>query len=276
MQVIKVFNNNVILVSTREHEEMIVMGRGLGFQKQPGDWIDEKAVEKIFILEEDDTTQKLADVYRELPPEGVSCLLAIIDYAEQNLQTKFHSPLYIALADHLAFAVERTKQNLPLKNPLAWEVRKLYKKEYNIGLQALSIIKSEMGIQLDEDEAASIALHLVNAQKNGNLMEQTMKITRIVQDILNIVRRHYVIEFDEDSIAYGRFVTHLQFFAQRVVTDVIQGTNDSFLYEQVQLNYPKAFDCTEKVKVYVNQTYHFDMGRDEQVYLTIHIQKLMS
>lgn len=60
-------------------------------------------------------------------------------------------------------------------------------------------------------------------------------------DILGIVRLFYGVVSDEDSVSYNRFVTHIQYFAQRVVNGVVQGKNDSFLYEQVKLNYPEAF-----------------------------------
>lgn len=59
-----------------------------------------------------------------------------------------------------------------------------------------------------------------------------------------------------------------------MVNGLVQGTNDSFLYEQVRLNYPEAFACSEKIKAYVEKTYDFPMSKDEQVYLTIHIQRL--
>lgn len=53
-------------------------------------------------------------------------------------------------------------------------------------------------------------------------------------DILGIVRLFYGNVVDEDSVSYNRFITHIQYFAQRVVNGVVQGKNDSFLYEQVK------------------------------------------
>ena len=93
-------------------------------------------------------------------------------------------------------------------------------------------------------------------------------------DILGIVRLFYSVVSDEDSVSYNRFVTHIQYFAQRVVNGVVQGKNDSFLYEQVKLNYPEAFFCSEKIKNYIESSHNFPMSRDEQVYITIHIQRL--
>lgn len=68
-------------------------------------------------------------------------------------------------------------------------------------------------------------------------------------DILGIVRLFYSVVSDEDSVSYNRFVTHIQYFAQRVVNGVVQGKNDSFLYEQVKLNYPEAFFALKKLRI---------------------------
>ncbi|WP_153056931.1 PRD domain-containing protein, partial [Streptococcus suis] len=67
---------------------------------------------------------------------------------------------------------------------------------------------------------------------------------------------------------------HIQYFAQRVANGVVEGVNDAFLYEQVMANYPDSFACTTKIRQHIAEVYHFEMSKDEQVYLTIHIQRL--
>lgn len=274
MKVMKVFNNNVVLVHDAQGQEVIVMGRGIGFQKKTSESLDETKIDKTFVL--DDQNASFSEIYRELPPEEVDLVLEIINLAERKLEQSFQSSLYITLADHLHFAIERQRAGIELTNPLAWEIRKFYKNEYRIGVEALELVREKIAIQLAQDEASSIALHIVNAQKQGQLIEQTMRIIKVVQDILNIVRLHFGIIFDEESISYNRFFTHLQYFAKRVNDGTQQGANDSFLYEQVYQNYPEAFECAKKIKQYVESTYDFSVGRDEEVYLSIHIQRLIS
>ncbi|SHF16386.1 PRD domain-containing protein [Atopostipes suicloacalis DSM 15692] len=97
-----------------------------------------------------------------------------------------------------------------------------------------------------------------------------------MHNILNVIRIYYGENFDEKSISYARFLTHIQYFAHRVVFGDQQGGTDSFLYEQIQASYPKAFECVNRIKHYVKATHHFEMREDEQVYLTIHIERIMS
>lgn len=206
--------------------------------------------------------------------EEIETVLAIIEHAQDVLETKFEIPLYISLADHLHYTFQRVKDNIVIQNPLAWEVRKIFPKEYQIARDALKIIFEKMSIPLPEDEVASIALHIINAQTNVPMKEETYQVCKIISDVLDIVRLYFGNIEDEDSASYNRFVTHVRYFAQRVVNGVIQGENDLFLYEQVQLNYPKAFACSEKIKHYIEKNNHFTMSADEQVYLTIHINRL--
>ena len=274
LKIDKVYNNNVVQASDENGKELIVMGRGLGFQKKAGDFLNPDQIEKTFVLQNESQMTDLGEIFGTLSPEELGIVNVIIHRAEEVLATTFELALYVALGDHLHFALERTKQGLHLQNPLAWEIRKFYPKEYQLGLEALDLVQEKLGQTLDKSEASSIALHFVNAQKNGQLGQDSYAISRIVTQILDIVRLHFGREMDENDISYHRFVTHVQYFAQRVVNGLVQGTNDAFLYDQVQVNYPQAFACTQKIQTYVRTAWDFDMSQDEQVYLTIHIQRL--
>ncbi|MCB5035746.1 BglG family transcription antiterminator LicT [Streptococcus mutans] len=276
MKIEKVFNNNVVQILGINNEEIIVMGKGLGFQKKPGDEVNQDLIEKRFILQNTDTDMvgELSRVYVDLDSEEIDLVLEIIHQGQEKLGQTFDISLYIALADHLHYTIQRTREGLTLQNPLAWEVRKFYPEEFQLGKDTIELVKEKMTLQLADGEAASIALHFINAQKDGGLLEKNRLISKIVSDILEIVRLHFGEVRDEESISYNRFITHVQYFAQRVANGLVQGKNDAFLYEQVKENYPHAFACTEKIKSYVESAYNFAMSRDEQVYLTIHIQRL--
>lgn len=276
MRIDKVYNNNVVQVLDDKGQEVIVMGRGLGFQKKVGDVINPDLVERTFVPQETSLGQEWHQIYGKLSDQELSVVMALINRAEEALGQTFELSFYIALADHLHYAIERTQQGLSLKNPLAWEVRKFYPKEYQLGLEALEVVADGLGVSLDQDEAASLALHFVNAQKDSGLVTKNVQISQLVTGILDIVRLHFGLDKlgEDSSLTYSRFVTHVQYFAQRVINGLVQGVNDAFLYQQVKENYPSAYACTQKVKVYVEKHYDFEMSQDEVVYLTIHIQRL--
>lgn len=224
-------------------------------------------------MENPETVAEWTRVYVDLPDAEMQVFLNIITFAEAVLQTKFDPSFFIALADHLHYAIERSREGISLQNPLAWEVRKFYPREYEIGKQALRLIANDLEVELVDDEAASVALHLVNAQKDAGLHEKDRQMTQIVVGISEIVRLHFACDLEQDSFSFNRFITHLRYLAQRIVSGVSGGKNDAFLYEQAKTNYPKSFICTQKIVTYIKSSYAFELSLDEQVYLTIHIQR---
>ena len=99
---------------------------------------------------------------------------------------------------------------MDIKNALLWEIKRLYKEEFMCGVEAIRIIQDKLNIHLPEDEAGFIAMHIVNAELNEE-MPNVIQITKLIQDILNIVKYHFQIDLDEESLNYFRFVTHLKF-----------------------------------------------------------------
>lgn len=275
MKIKKIFNNNVVLVSD-DKSEMIVMGKGIGFNQGESDQIDSKKIDKKFILETKGVADKLATLINEIPDDQLLISSKIIELANQLLKTELNVNIYITLTDHISYAIERVKQGLLLKNPLAWEVKKFYKEEYKIALKALDIINEACGIRLPEDEAGSIALHLVNAQQSEHDMEQTMAMTQIVTDLLQIVKLHYGIEINEDSMNYNRFMTHLRYFAYRVLRDEFVPEDEDSLYDQVRRKYPESYKCSKKMVAYLEKNFNKKPTKEELVYFMIHIHRVTS
>ncbi|WP_138495848.1 BglG family transcription antiterminator LicT [Paenibacillus pinistramenti] len=276
MRIEKVLNNNVITVIDSDGNEQVVMGRGIAFKKHTGDLIDESRVEKVFSLASNEISQKLKTLLSDIPMEYVECSDEIITYAETVLGEKLHESVYISLTDHIHFAIDRHRQGLQIRNALLWEIKRMYRKEYAIGVKALQIIEETLGVSLPEDESAFIAMHLVNAQMNGE-MRETISITNIVKDILNIVRRSFVIELNEDSLNYYRFMTHLKFFAQRVLlgTAAVGKESDNPLHDLVSKQYAEAYACVLKINDYTRKIYSRVLSKEELLYLTIHIERLV-
>ena len=80
-------------------------------------------IEKTFVLENTEAVEEWSRVYVDLPDGEMQVFLNIITFAEAVLQTKFDPSFFIALADHLHYAIERSREEISLQNPLAWEVR---------------------------------------------------------------------------------------------------------------------------------------------------------
>ena len=67
MQVVKVFNNNVVLGADGHGGEFVLLGRGLGFRVSPGMDIDATRVERTFVPSGVTTADRLAALVGEMP-----------------------------------------------------------------------------------------------------------------------------------------------------------------------------------------------------------------
>ena len=73
---------------------------------------------------------------------------------------------------------------------------------------------------------------------------------------------------------YKRFVTHLQFFVQRLFEGRMLEETDSFLYEQISRQYPNELEAAMKISGYVEASAKTVITREEILNLTIHITRV--
>ncbi|TQI79169.1 BglG family transcriptional antiterminator [Serratia fonticola] len=275
MKIAKILNNNVVITLNDHQEETVVMGRGIGFKKKAGDNVDESLIEKVFTLNSGEMSERYKELLAEIPLACVTTADKIITLARERLPGKLHNIVYITLTDHIHFALQRHAQGLDIKNVLLWEIKKLYPNEFALGLEALTIIAQRLEVSLPEDEAGFIALHLVNAQLNDE-MHNTLHITRVMQEILNIVKYHFRFDYNEETLSYHRFVTHLKFFAQRLLGKNYVNSDDDSLYQVVKEKYHESFACAGKINQHIAKHYQHQLTSEEMMFLTIHIERVRS
>lgn len=276
MKLIQAFNNNVALVLDNENNEIVVMGKGVGFKKKKFEDIDESLVDKMYSLNNPELNQ-LSNILSKIPADYIYITNKIIEIGERVLQKEFNNVFLITLVDHINFALERATQNIVIQNPLHWEVKNLYEKEYQIGQEAIALIKKHTNITLPDYEATSIALHFVNTQYWQEEMQETFQITEIMNKILEIISYHYQMKLEENSVNYSRLLTHLRYFIIRQMNGEINKNDDTVsFYSMIQERYPEAYRCVKKIKKYLHIEYGWECSDEELAYLTLHIQRMTS
>lgn len=274
MIVRRVLNNNVVDGLDDSLQEVIVFGKGLGFNSKPGEAIDESMIEKIFRLDDAAASRHFASIVGSIPSDILSATADLVTRARQELRVKISDSLYAALADHLSFAVARAKGNGDITVPLAVEVRRFYPTEYAFAKSAVAELSVKLGTDLPADEATSIALHVINAQVGG-AADSASRLMDLTHSILEIVRLHFGLAYEDDSPMYLRFVTHLRFFAQRVLLGETVQRDDAELLRILREQKPAAFDCVDKVDAFVMRSHGHAMSASEKVYIGLHIASFL-
>lgn len=274
MKVDKVINNNLVRSHDRQNREILVMGCGIGFKRKPGDPIDESVVEKIYVLKEEEQ-RHMEELFADMPLECIQVTNEIVEYAVISLGKPLSGYLYLNLCDHIHFAIQRAKDGIPVRNALLTEIRRFYSHEYEIGTEGLSRIEAKTGVRLPEDEAGFIAMHLVNASMDFNDMGSTQEMMKMIRHILSIVRYHFHVDLDENSIHYDRFITHLKFFIKRVFSGNELDENDEAFFIMIKNQYREEYLCVLKIYEYIKKEYDILLTNDEIMYLTIHIRRVV-
>ena len=182
MIILKVFNNNSVVALNENRQDVILTGSGVGFQRKVGDIVDEKKIEKIYVFQ-DEQKKRIEDSLKSIPIIYFEITEEIVQKAETVLDTSFSGEIFIAIGDHLAFAVKRKQEGVYLPNIILSETRTLYNNEYQVGQWALRLIAKKTGVMLDEDEAGYIALHLVNFSLS-NKSNNAIKILTLTKEVL--------------------------------------------------------------------------------------------
>ena len=274
MEIVKIINNNIVSALDDENKEIVVMGKGLGFHTKAGQKIPEERIEKIFRLNDESEIGKFKELLEAMPLEHIQTSVEIIDYAKSVLKRRINQNIYITLTDHINFAITRVKDGMEFPNLLLWEVKSFYPSEYLIGEYAIALIRKDLGIEFKTDEAASIALHIVNAEYDSDI-SNTMRITTTIREVLSIIENFFGMKLDEESLHYSRLVTHLKFLVQRIFLNQMLDDGETELSLMIQKMYPHEYECSKKVVDYIKNKYqNYTISQDEMTYLAVHIRRI--
>ena len=274
MYIEKVLNNNAFISLDENGEEIIVMGKGIAFGKKGNQQVDLTNLNyKIFSCKNKNINNKLISIVSDLPQEYILLTRKIISTFEKEYNKKLNEIIYVSLTEHIHGAIERYQQGIQVKNPLLMEIKRLFADEYEIGRRALEMIPQDFGVAFEEDEARYIAYHIVNAELNNDMIN-IANITKVMQQVLNVIKYYFKVEFNEDSSMYYRFITHLKFFAQRVFSDAVYEEEDTELFFILKEKYHESYGCVLKIKELIEHEYNYDLSLEEQLYLMIHIERI--
>ena len=277
MKIKKIINNNILCAVDDRGNELIVTGRGIGFQRHRGEVIDISRIERTYRMEEKTGQRKLRELVEKIPIEHLSLTEELIKHITSQIPQKLNESLLITMADHISFAILRKAQGVEFSNPLKGSIMCYYPTEYHLGQYCLGVIREHLGVTLHEDEAAFLALHIVNAELNTNMSEM-YDITKLIEGTISVVEYFYKKEFDRESMDFNRFVVHLRYFAQRLfqgkMMEDAQGERDEVFRQLIMKNCKEHYKCAQCVADYIKNTYQKNLSDEELTYLTIHLKRI--
>lgn len=276
MKVIKVLNNSLVFALDEQGQEVILMGKGIGFRKTTGSILEKVEIEKVFVLKDRSISRNIIQLAADTDAVYFDLAKSIIDYGKSKYQMELMDHLYLSLTDHLAYAVRRVQSGVLFQNFYTLEMRKFNPHEFEVGKYALDLVERKLGTRLPEDEVGNIALHFINAQQNNPYNSQNQVINSVVGDILSIIKYSFRIVYDKEDISYTRCVTHLRLFVQRLMKgELLAEQENPAIYQPVIDTCVRERSCVAKIEVYVKERFRVSITNQEVFYLILHIHRVV-
>lgn len=270
----KRINNNVVLAKDNT-QQFILMGKGIGFQAYPGNKVNSGLIEKKFFSAGSLSIEQMSALVTDASQEEIEVIDQAVTMGEEMLNTPLNPNIFFTLLDHVLFAISRVKKQLDIANPLEWEIKKFYPVEYKIGKETVRLIHQRLDIELPPSEAAFIALHFVNGQIESKTVQKAVELTEIINNIAKLVKYHFQVDFDEESIAYNRFITHLRYYLMRQKSGEVIDLEQTALAQIISEKFPEEKLCVDKIASYIQDKMGWQTPDVEKMYLTMHIGNLV-
>lgn len=274
MKVLRVFNNNVVLARDDRGRDVILTGRGLGYQARPGWDVDPVAVERTFVPVDGRDPDHLAELMAGIPPEHIQLVGDALTEVGLDESVLRNPALVIALADHISFAVRRLEDGLTIEYPLLGEVKSLYGKEYGEAVALLAAVNARLEQKLAQTEAVAMALHLVNAGFATGDLSYTYTMTAVIHQLIEVIEQTFDRKLDQGSVSIGRFITHLRYLFVRIQQHQQLVDQPSVISTAILDSFPRAAQCAERLSGILELRLGAPLTADEISYLALHVARV--
>lgn len=275
MKIYRAINNNIVSAFDDTGREVVVIGKGIGYKAIAGSKISSDKIDKIFVMSNPDNIEKLKELIVSLPTKYIQLVTEILEFAKNHLNKKLNEGVYFTLADHISFAVGRMEQGLQFQNILLSEIRRFYAKEFEVGLYAIKLMEKKLGVVMPEDEAASIALHILHAEQDISIGDAFHVVT-LLERFLYIISEKTGKNLDTNDYHVARFITHLKYLANRIISkETFSSDEDEEFFDLLATRYPRERGWSEGLAAEVFKTHKHTLSKEEISSLTIHLKRIM-
>lgn len=274
-RITKPLNHNAVLAfSVDDGREYLVVGRGVGFGRKPGERVgdfDRDGDVQRYVLSKDVGDRGSArEVVERIDPRVLDAAEGIYEEARSTFGS-LDPNMLLPLADHLAFAVERVRGGHGVVNPLTEDIRALFPREFGIAAHGVARLGEALGLCLGDDESGLVALH-VHAALDATHVSQAMTVAQITHSCIEAVERISGAPVDASSMDSNRLMTHVKYMAARILRGerLTIDVNDT-----IRSSAPESYAIAVQVCTEVERAFGKPVSELEAGYLAMHIARVV-
>lgn len=277
MIVVKSINNNVSLCLDGRGNETIVFGKGIGFFK-PSQEIPLSKIERTFY----NINEQYLSLLNDIPTEVITFVAQQMTDIQNHLSYETNANLVLTLADHLAFAMERTKRGIFIPMPSVYELESSYPLEIRVGRRIVSAMERKFKCKLPSGEVQGVAMHFINARTTAATPQEQagadveQRYEEILEQTTQIIEWEMNLRVRRDTFNYARFATHVKYLLKRLMENKHIDSSNLLLYETTREEYQDVAACVDKISEYYEKDLSAPLNKEEQLYLIMHINRVCS
>lgn len=269
----KALNNNVIICSI-EDQEVILIGKGIGFNKKPGMYVKQpQSIEKVYKLVEQSHLNHYKTLVSMTDDYTLQAIIEAVNIITNSKLIIDDEKLVVSLTDHIIFAYKRIQQQQYITNPFVSEIKHLFNAAYIIAERVIVRLNEALNITFPEDEIGFIALHIASNTEMLSLREMTL-INELINKATFIIEHDLQFEIDRQSLKYQRFIRHIHFLIRRIQLNERERCSH-IVDELLKSHYSLCYNIALKVMRMLQQELDNKIYESEIVFLTLHIYHFM-
>jgi transcriptional antiterminator len=263
-------HNTLIAIGMDDNQEYLLIGKGIGFGKKVSERLEIPDDCTVYSLMEHTERGKALDLVKGIDPIFLEIAQEILKEGERVFG-KIDRSILFPMADHIAFAVKRIKNNEQISNPLTGDIQALFHMEYKTAECVKPILKERLQVDIDEHEIGYIALHIHSAIEDENVA-LSMQIARTVRECIQLVENEIGINIDVMSLSYNRLMNHVRYMVARAVRDEKLKLN---MNDYMSVKFPASFSIATTVCEHLSRYLKKTLDEVEIGYLAMHIERVV-
>lgn len=274
LSVKKTLNNNVLIAQHESYGEVVLIGKGIGFNRKKGDPIQNDIAEKMFVLKGEKEQEQYKNLLPFLDEDISNVIISAIELIRERTNSFLNEHIHIALTDHILFAINRLMRGMEIRNPFLVETRTLYPFEYEIAREVVGMINDMTEVNLPEGEVGFIALHIHSAMMNKDLSEVNQH-SQLISRLTAMIEQQLDVKINKESVDYMRLVRHIRYTIERVLREE-RVEEPEKIAKLLKEEYPLCYNLSWKLIKMMQQTLKKPVYDAEAVYLTMHLQRIQN
>lgn len=270
VRIVKRLNHNVVLCLDSKGREVVALGLGVGFPTD-GEDLDVARIDRTFY----GVDERYMALFEEIPFDILEFAAQMADVVRGALSYELSPNYPLALADHIAFMVDRRRKNLAVPLPYSSEFARLYPAEWRIAAFVAERAERYFHLVLPVEETAGIAFGILGAAGAGDAGQDAPNaIESRIDDVVASVERQLQVQIDRSGIVYARFASHLRYLLHGVRTDLETIPEHGQMLSLLEESSPAVVAVARSVARDLDAACDAEMDENEVLYLALHIGRL--